>query len=339
MKTNPAILITMEGDLTEPNYFGTVLGGCLRLEDGSVITLWPEPREDGEKASSRRESKATRKTIGPSKPSGIPGIPPLKWVQDAKAKLSSKVFTEAWVVFDHDNHPALEQAFHVAGQSPIVNLAFSSRSFEYFMLLHFERIAKRFEETACKSGVNCGLAQTHKINGDCEGNLCINGYARSKDYWKESKKGTRKENEIWATLKGRLNVAIYNSAWLRKRSDEMQAGYPIYKRNPYVTTDALVKRLLGNWLEIGVPLRLRMGFEILLDQNSELNVKNVLDHALIFPKDSITRFDLENNDHEAFGDRIVLQPEQSFTVSLAMFEEKHSYFAISLDGKQIQFVL
>ncbi len=46
-------------------------------------------------------------------------------------------------------------------------------------------------------------------------------------------------------IENKLEAGFRNAAWLRGQSDIHAGNTPFYDRNPYVTTDAIVKRLTG----------------------------------------------------------------------------------------------
>ena len=57
---------------------------------------------------------------------------------------------ESWAVYDKDEHPKHEEAMAEAIKiidGKKVNIAFSSRSFEYYLLLHFEYLYYSFDAT------------------------------------------------------------------------------------------------------------------------------------------------------------------------------------------------
>ena len=64
-----------------------------------------------------------------------------------------KVYDEVWVFFDKDGHPKAKEAFEMARITEIdgkkINIAFSSRCFEYYLLLHFEPLYRAFEKSEC----------------------------------------------------------------------------------------------------------------------------------------------------------------------------------------------
>ena len=81
----------------------------------------------------------------------FPGEQPLNWVKGGIDNL--KVYDEVWVFFDKDGHPKAKEAFEMARITEIdgkkINIAFSSRCFEYYLLLHFEPLYRAFEKSEC----------------------------------------------------------------------------------------------------------------------------------------------------------------------------------------------
>jgi RloB-like protein len=78
---------------------------------------------------------------------------PLRFVKEARDRLAEGAFDEAWVVFDRNGHPAHEAAFALAAETDKpVNIAFSSRSFEQWVLLHFEKAYSLLKQQNVKYG-------------------------------------------------------------------------------------------------------------------------------------------------------------------------------------------
>lgn len=126
-----------------------------------------------------------------------------------------------------------------------VNITFSSRSFEYYLLLHFEYLYYPFEETECgerikgnKHRFECGTNKNP--NKDCDGKICINGYARKQGYWKETKSSV----STFPLVADKLVKGLINASRLRAESDA-KTNEPMYNRNPYTNVDLLVGRLIG----------------------------------------------------------------------------------------------
>ena len=250
------IRIVCEGDKTEPLFFTDL---CSQFygdsKDFDVRTI-PQPNipvEDAEADSSRGNYKGKKRKVksGGQKDVAedevITGVPPLKWVLYAR-KIMSEGVDESWAVYDKDEHPKHEEAMAEANKiidGKKVNIAFSSRSFEYYLLLHFEYLYYSFDATECgerikgkKQIYECGTGKNP--DKDCDGKKCINGYARKHGYWMESKSSV----STFPLVKDKLLKGMINACRLRTESDS-KTDEPIYKRNPYTNVDILVGRLIG----------------------------------------------------------------------------------------------
>jgi hypothetical protein len=248
------IRIVCEGDKTEPLFFTDLCDTYYYKDAAMDVRTIPQPpavqEEEATEASTRRGSyqgKKRKVSTNSNEEVKITGAPPLKWVSYARQILSEGV-DESWAVYDKDEHPLHKEAVEEANREvngKKVNIAFSSRSFEYYLLLHFEYLYYRFEKTECgdrskgnKHIYECGTGK-HPEH-DCHGKLCINGYAREHGYWMESKSSV----STFPLVKDRLLTGIVHACRLRSESDR-ETNLPFYERNPYTNVDRLVGRLIG----------------------------------------------------------------------------------------------
>lgn len=160
MESKLTILIICEGENTEPLFFNSIRD---RIKDGKIdmgdieITLRPEPKIDDTEVEEANEHRAYKRKKRETKkvqdePRPVSGIPPLKWVEEGHRELKDGTFNEVWAVFDKDQHPKAKEAFKLAEKDvdgKYVNIAFSSVCFEYYLLLHFEKIYYDFEKSEC----------------------------------------------------------------------------------------------------------------------------------------------------------------------------------------------
>lgn len=169
---------------------------------------------------------------------------PARYVREAQLFMLEDGYTEAWVVFDKDVHPGHKRAWELAQSSPSVNIAFSSYSFEEWLLCHFEKNGHAYHRSLCKRR-DCG------INGaGCKGRDCLIGRLRGKGYIPNFVKS--QANLYSGFLSARLRKAFVNAAWLRK----VCSAPVIYDKNPYTDVDKLVLHLLDintryDWVKIG----------------------------------------------------------------------------------------
>jgi len=161
-----SFLIICEGENTEPSFFNSIKDRIIDgiypltwLENKNIsITIRPEPKEDAEaKTLPISNHKPIRQIRRLNKSNGIVNNEnnplPLKFVNEGQEKLEYKTFDEVWAVFDHDNHPARKEAFEKAKKvidGKVVKIAFSSIAFEYYLILHFERIHNAFLKSECR---------------------------------------------------------------------------------------------------------------------------------------------------------------------------------------------
>jgi hypothetical protein len=211
------IFIACEGQCTEPNYFERIKE---QVEDSGLlaITVYPNKKQKDNKTDA----------IG--------------LIKECQKKMD--VFDEVWAVYDRNGYEKHKEALELANQEIFgkrVQIAFSSISFEIWVLLHFEKSNTCFLKSDCKTEgeryLNCG---SNKNQGDCGGLKCVAGFMRSKNYFPTYSK--KSNFDIYPHLKDRTPQAIVNAAWLRKK---MAGTQEVYDKNPYSTVDFLVKRLIG----------------------------------------------------------------------------------------------
>lgn len=197
----------------------------------------------------------------------IPALPsdnyqPLNWIKIACSKLGA--YDEAWALFDNDHRnvngkPHIDNAiaeYHnliaAAPSSLHLNVAYSSLSFEYYLLLHFEPLYHTFDKTECywienndHKYRNCCSqnAKNPPKEGACDGILehscCINGYARLRNYWDKSKK-----DGILSKITNIYTGIIY-SCRIRWQAIQSQRGVTLGNMNPYLNTYQFTLRMMG----------------------------------------------------------------------------------------------
>ena len=146
-----------------------------------------------------------------------------------RAKNAGNEYEELWVVFDKDNHPKMLEAFSLA-KSRGVKIAFSSVSFEYWILLHFRKTTKPYRS-------------------------CSELIADLKKDLPNFEKNTKK---IYLDVKDLTQLAIENAHHLRAQLATSHLGVPVYETNPYVNVDNLVQMLLNNGKNYSIPTDLKM---------------------------------------------------------------------------------
>lgn len=174
-------------------------------------------------------------------------------------------FDELWVVFDKDGYTKHKEAFELAKANKI-NIAFSSISFETWVLLHFERNNNSFAKSA--NIINEKFHNNDTYLGD---------YAKSGDY------------NIYPKIETKTKTAFENASWLRNWINIEYDQCTIYEVNPYTDIDFLVKKLTLNhfvyeYRELGHNLIFE-GIEIaVINVNGEylVNITNSTNRSLVW---------------------------------------------------------
>lgn len=151
---------------------------------------------------------------------------PVNMVKEAKK--SQRSYDEIWVVFDKDRDRDQQnlQAIELASKSKI-KIAFSSISFEEWVLLHFEKSTTAFQRSDCESrGQEC----------TCQGAICVSTYIKTNHY-PAYVKGKAK---LYDDLSDKRDIALEYAAWLKYHHSNI-ANYHLL--NPFTDVDNLVAQL------------------------------------------------------------------------------------------------
>ncbi len=155
-----------------------------------------------------------------------------------EAKKSVKEYGEVWVVFDKDSrvddinrdNKNLE-AIELALKSKI-KVAFSSISFEEWILLHFERNTTAFQRSDCESR----STRRNPVICNCDGTICASTYIKQNHY-PNYEKGKAK---LYDDLSDKRDRALEFAAWLKYHHSPI-TNYHLL--NPYTDVDILVALL------------------------------------------------------------------------------------------------
>ncbi len=238
-----AIFIACEGKNTERLYFEAISEEDLTAEK-FAITVYPDDSTED------------------------PTTHALGLVREAKSRTPE--FDECWAVFDRDGYTKHAETFEEASSmytGAIVNIAFSSISFEQWVLLHFRRSADVYPKS---KDIIAELHNRHFYEG----------------YEKTTYQHT------YATLKDKTEVALENAAWLRHHltCNGILPQTPVYEVNPYTDIDVLVRRLLLideeiTWVseaEVTAFNSLRFIYNVTSDQELTVTITNNGGHAIVF---------------------------------------------------------
>ena len=279
-KFNRCLLIVCEGTKTEHDYFDYITSHVSRpkgIWDNVVIcdnkTIpkdfpIPEPTELGirKKRSfvnpnkqNMRERNVLKELcvylygegVGIDEYENIKAVP-LRYVAQAQLiEEEQRMYEELWAVFDMDGHSHHKQAFERAKKEvngKKVQIGFTSRSFEHWILLHFKKNRTQFSSSECKDEKRKSL--NFNSEQGCKGTICLAGYLRSFTPLKNYEKSNSADN-LGFMMKllldpQCLNSAFANAEWLRKeiKNDENLKDKNCYELNPYTDVDILVKKLV-----------------------------------------------------------------------------------------------
>lgn len=128
-------------------------------------------------------------------------------------------YNEVWAVFDKDGYTKHQEAFDLASNNN-VNIAFSSIAFEHWVLLHYQKNASGFFKSED-----------------------IIDYLYNENLFSDYQK--KKEVNIYPKLADKTHIAIENANWLRHLVDKYLVNLRDFKKNPYITLDRLICRLLS----------------------------------------------------------------------------------------------
>ncbi|MEY3242063.1 MAG: hypothetical protein RIR11_3502 [Bacteroidota bacterium] len=277
-KLERVILIVCEGTATEPQYFKWIAenrsctDGAWDMVDihhsSTIPNDIPIPVKSelgGNRKTRKFENPNRRKqnkrnilkelfedqygsSTGIEKYEEIKAVP-LRYVAHARLlEERSNIYEEIWVVFDKNGHSYHKEAFELAERKvndKKINIAFSSRSFEQWILLHFEKSSKPFEKTSCKD--NNGKLLGCNADKGCHGELCLTGYISSKYLPKYEKSNKNADlDDMMNILLSKTIQAFENAKWLRQEQQEalQENSGQVYMVNPYTNMDILVKNLL-----------------------------------------------------------------------------------------------
>ncbi|MBX2927736.1 MAG: RloB domain-containing protein [Saprospiraceae bacterium] len=326
-----SVLIVCEGGHTEPNYFKGIREEVIAQglwTEGIEITIRPKPPLDEEdtpapsrhkKARARRQLKAGIETVP------VPDVEeeykayPTRFVREAQKGLEDGAFDEAWAVFDKDYHPRHAEAFQLAAMpvnGKYAQIAFSSISFEHWVLLHFEKNAAAFLKSECKNPskavIHCG---TGGHSEDCYGAKCVAGYMRACGYLPDYSK--QANIDLFSALKISTHQAVENASWLRSKV----SGVPVFTLNPYTDVDILVARLLKLenqylWLKpntFWANEDIHIAFGEISDSQMQMTVSNKKDVAIAFHKAIEVLSNGEVLDQQSLRTGIIA-PRESYSV-------------------------
>ena len=146
---------------------------------------------------------------------------PLGLVREAKRKITESrtlPYDSVWVVFDRNGHANIRKAIDEAcTYKKIINVAFTSRCFEYWILLHFEQTNKLFK--------NCDEVKSYLI--------------------KRHLKAYEKTCNFYPMVSKFQERALKNAIWLHDRNrPDIENGMSLDSLQAYTSFDKLLQYLI-----------------------------------------------------------------------------------------------
>jgi hypothetical protein len=218
IKQKPTLFIACEGTSTEYDYFSTWAKTDKVSEYYGAVNVYPGKGENN------------------------PQTNPYQLFQKAKQALDDGSADYAWAVFDKDGHPRLQQTLEEARLTR-VKIAFSSRSFEEWVLMHFQKNNTTFNATECKDltgkPINCGSP----FVPSCARENCLTGHIRRQNYISDYSK--KKTFDLFEAVYQLTEIAVVNAAWLRFQVHaSVNTIQPALQTlNPYTDVDQLILKL------------------------------------------------------------------------------------------------
>ena len=285
-KPKHTIFIACEGTNTEPLYFENIKEIEEDREDYPFsITIYPD-----------RECDVNPKTDA---------LGLVKVAIDAKSE-----YNEVWVVFDKDGYTKHKEAFELARNNE-VNIAFSSISFETWILFHFERNQTQFLKSA---------------------NIINDKFVNNNNYIVEYNKTG--EFNVYPYVSDHINKAYQNAAWIRK----INVSENIFYNNPYTDVDLLVKRLTLNDL-INSYLRINeivvidnIQFQFTLEDNVVfMNINNNSNKSFVT---NSLRISINDNEVISIPNKLI-QVNEEKKIEICRLENSQNIF-VQVDNQLIE---
>lgn len=352
-----SVLIVCEGQNTEPKYFAEFakyLNENFRTEYPNGIEFSIFPYDIDEIEIDKGNQFLVRK-VGKRKVLNFESIitddveddycsAPERWVRYAQKKAENSGFNEVWSVFDYDNRAAtlIERAYQLANMpidedGGIVKIAYSSYSFEYWLLLHYELCLNYLAYSECKDSdreiINCSGNKSPKT-GDCKGKKCLGGYLRANGYevgfYNKSTKST------FPAIEKYINKARYNATHVRSQPKNVNKN--IWEIMPVTTVDTLIDSL------IKYPFSIKWKFEsnsiktsdFILDWSIDkknilgIHISPLLNKTILISKDDVKLLNIDFEEY-LIPEKILIKEDKKYSfkkIDISKLHIKAIYISI-----------
>ena len=265
---------------------------------------------------------------------------PVRYVREAELFLEKLCYDEAWAVYDWDEKPGQCQKKHTA-VIPILQrnqgklfVAFSSYSFEEWILAHFEHNITKFSDSDCSdtSGHSylCGSDNANPLN-DCHGTRCIAGYLRLCRYVPQYSKTDKHLFSTYTLDAGKVNrKALFNASWLRFKGKR-------FSSDAYTDVDVLVCKMLSDdyrceWFSLGSTFELN-GTSLKIVENGDcLEMINEGDKSCLLTPSSFMTVNADGaKAHSLLEHNSLLSPGCSYSVEKSKLDSLLKLSSINKD--------
>ncbi|MFY8186623.1 MAG: RloB family protein [Flavobacterium sp.] len=327
------ILLVCEGQRSEPDYFHNLRNEVLTKIHDVSIDILPIPKDEQEAIDKEVENYKIRKgakkrtvraAINQAEP--VDYIiedeyksQPTCYVRKAQLAYFEKGYSEIWAIYDKDGHPDHAKAYSLSisknACEKIVNIGFSSISFEEWILMHFEYCEIEFLKSQCrdndKKSFDCG---TETNENDCNGEKCVVGRIVSKQFLNYNNSKFFNYNDYNAGL----HLALINALKCRETAKDK---VNFYNNNPYVSLDRIVFKLKNiekgdfNWVyESYFEIDTNIFINIRTQSNiTDIMIENRSNITFIAQKESI-KLILSDFTTIWSNERKILNAQESFSI-------------------------
>lgn len=349
------ILVVCEGGGTESSYFESIRNILIERKIDVDIKISPKPKTEIDNEIKLREGAKKRelRKIAIQKETELKKYEieeaykaqPLRYVREAQMGLEDGTFDEAWAVYDKNGHPKHNEALDLSNvevNGKRVNIAFSSISFEHWILLHFELSKTEFNKSKCREGdvvYECG---TNNHAKDCKGTSCVCGYLITRKYIDGSLK---KKQFLFSELPD-YKTAIYNAISLRFHQLNIKADSPIYEINPITTVDRLVFRLVHLpvdfcWFDLNSGGFSNKNISITVVKKKEgisFSIKNLKQERYILTQDVLVLIDVDGKIYSCCKRELIEKESKPINIVYSDLKDfRPAYFGFKIGENQYQF--
>lgn len=246
---------------------------------------------------------------------------PTRYLREAQLFIEEDGFVEGWAIYDKDKHTDHAGAIELLDTDSRLKVAFSSYSFEEWLLCHFERNLTQFNKSECCDNdghsYQCGCDNSDSAN--CNGIICIAGRLRKYKYIPEySKTQTDLFKNYSLAPSGTLSeIPLINAAWIRFK----QNGQIRFDANPYTDVDILLLHLLDDsrifrWFSGGEAIKLSQGEIVISKKDKVACITNISNKNVLLPKNCIKKYMSDGNIQSLSFTTIFLSPQQSVDIEI-----------------------